>query len=149
MRSRATATVLRIAFAPQQGLMGSTAHVHVRVDAVCTPSLRSCRLRSLSAFACHSSPSRRCKSAPPQQLTTMGSLLSKPVAAEPAHRACKVKAAAVQAGSTSNTFVVSWLYSKSVVHVDLPRPQPMCQPVITTISCLISRTPDWRPMFMG
>lgn len=35
----------------------------------------------------------------------MGSLLSKPVAAEPARRACKVKAAAVQAGSTSNTFV--------------------------------------------
>ncbi len=79
------------------------------VNSSCTPYLGPTRLACLHApvFACHRSSAKSCRAAPRPHLRAMGLMWTKPVLSGPGCRADTVKAASVDAGSTSNTFVVS------------------------------------------
>ncbi|DBB12732.1 TPA: hypothetical protein ACH3X3_005508 [Trebouxia sp. C0006] len=83
--------------------------VQSSVNSSCTPYLGPTRLACLHApvFACHRSSAKCCRAAPRPHLRAMGLMWTKPVLSGPGCRADTVKAASVDAGSTSNTFVVS------------------------------------------
>lgn len=87
--------------------MGPT--VQSSVNKLCTPYLGPTRSACLHApvFACHRLSAHPCRAAPRPHLKAMGSMWTKPVLSEPGGRADTVKAASVDVGSTSNTFVVS------------------------------------------